>query len=492
MAFTRRALARGALGPLAGLRLFSQQVQPQAHTPKADVSQKDLRKNQLFLDDTWIEGTERLERIWEQAEIFPEPVLRPEAPWEGYQIVISGSVFRIGSEWRMYYMTYNRPDPMRLCMVTSSDGMRWERPKLGRYEYAGNKANNIVYMPPGEQSFTAATICHDPLDPNRPFKMYYAAGGGLPTGEFVAFSQDGIGWQPHPTAVLTTTGDQTNLMASRDHRGKYVAFLRHKYMLQTHRARTIWRSESDDFLRWTEPELILQPDLLDGANTELYGMAGFPYSDMYLGLVERWKGNPDVFEIQLAWSHDARQWHRPQVRSPFIAPRFAWNERWTSSVNTPPVRVGNTLRFYFGGRSRAHGQEVGQTYGAVGMAVTVVDRFAAIHGDLKEGRLVTRPMTWPGGDLIVNCNYTRYPEGFYNAGGGTIEVEVRDENNQPVEGLSDDKRAKHNMLTPFPWRAEEKPVSWPGGKSIRELAGKRIRLVFLLRDSRLYSFRAQA
>jgi hypothetical protein len=51
------------------------------------------------------------------------------------------------------------------------------------------------------------------------------------------------------------------------------------------------------------------------------------------------------------------------------------------------------LRFYFGGRSRAHGQELGQVYGAVGMATVVIDRFAAFRADYKEGRLVTRPLT---------------------------------------------------------------------------------------------------
>ncbi|MCX6622140.1 MAG: hypothetical protein NTY38_13950 [Acidobacteria bacterium] len=484
---------RQAMAALTALPCLGGPNQAQTPSAAAPTATRDLRRSQLFLDDTWIEETHRLERIWEAAEIFPEPMLRPETAWEGYQIVISGSVLRIGDEWRMYYTTYKRPDPMRVCMVTSTDGMRWERPKLGRIEYAGNKANNIVYMPPGGQTFTAATICHDPGDAARPFKMmYYAAGGNYPTGEFVAFSRDGLEWQTHPGPVLTTTGDQTNLMATRDPSGKYLAFLRHKMMLQTHRARCIWRTESDDFLQWTEPELILEPDLFDGANTELYGMAGFPYSDMYLGLVERWKGNPDEFEIQLAWSHDSRRWHRPAVRKPFISARFPWNERWSSSVNTAPLRVGNSLRFYFGGRSRAHGRELGQVYGAVGMAVIGVDRFAAIHGDFKEGQLISRPMTWPGGELILNCNYTRYPDGFYNGGGGTIEVEVRDENNLPVEGYSEDQRAKHNKLTPFPWKEEEKPVEWPSKRLMNELAGRRIRLVFLLRDSRLYSFRARA
>ena len=490
---TRRAFCGTSVAGAAALAAFAGGPQTQARTFAADPDTKDLRQSQLFLDDTWIEETYRLERSWESAEIFPEPVLRPETRIDGYQIVISGSVFRLGNDWRMYYMTYNRPDPMRLCMAVSSDGMRWERPKLGRVEYAGNKDNNIVWHPPADQSFTSATVCHDPADAKAPFKlMYYGAAGGKPTGTYVAFSADGIDWQLRPEPVLLTTGDQTNLMSGRDHKGKFVAFLRHKLMLQQHRARTIWRTESDDFVNWSEPQSILRPDLQEDPNTELYGFAGFRYSDMYLSLVERWRGNPDVFEIQPAWSHDGIQWHRPADRKPFIGPQFPWNERWNSSVNTAPVRVGNTLRFYFGGRSRAHGRELGQVYGAVGMAVITVDRFAAIRADFKEGQLITRGMTWPGGDLLLNCNHTRYSQGFYNGGGGSIEVEVRDENNVPIPRFSGDQRAKFNNLSPFPWRDEQKPVRWANDLSLRELAGKRIRLVFLLRDSRLYSFRASA
>ena len=43
----------------------------------------DLTKSQLFLDDTWIEDQAMLTRVWHAAEIYPEPVLRPETPWEG-------------------------------------------------------------------------------------------------------------------------------------------------------------------------------------------------------------------------------------------------------------------------------------------------------------------------------------------------------------------------------------------------------------------------
>jgi hypothetical protein len=456
---------------------------------RADAGKQDLHASQLFLDDTWIEETYRLERTWESAEIYPEPVLKPEAPWEGHQLTMFGSVFRHQNEWRMYYQTYNRPAQSLYCLAYSHDGVHWERPNLGLFDFQGSKANNIVFAPgPGEEN-DGPTVCYDPQDSKAPYKMMYYGYGKLERGEYVAFSKDGIVWEHQPGPVLNT-GDRTNLMASRDRQDKFVAYMRHKNMMALHRARSVWRIESDDFLHWTEPESVLRQDLLEDSNTELYGMAVFPYSDLYLGMLERWHDNPDVIEVQLAWSYDGREWHRPEKRGAFIGPTFPWNKAWNSCANTPPIRVGNQLMFYFGGRSGAHGREFPQSYGAIGLASLPVDRFAAIRSDFKEGLLLTRPILWPGGDLILNSTNGRYPRAHPTSGSGKLLVEVRDEANQPVAGFGGDQKADFSVPSPGPWQKEDLRVQWPNGRSLKDLAGRRIRLAFLMQDSRLYSFRA--
>ncbi len=477
---------RTFIGAGAGLIGFSSAQGPSAAPPfpTGAIPTADLYQSQLFLDDTWIESASRLERVWEAAELFPEPVLRPEAPWEGRQVVLYGSVFRLAGEWRMYYMTYNPPLPSWYCLATSRDGIRWERPNLGRVEFQGSKANNIVWAPGEGERHDGPSLCHDPEDTARPFKMmvHIFSDTKKPAGQYVAFSRDGIDWTTHPTAVLTSTGDRTNLLSGRDHRGKFVAYLRHRDMMKTQRARTIWWSESEDFFRWSEPELLLKPDWLDDANTELYGMCGFRHAGLYLGLLERWYGNPDVVEVQVAWSRDGRQWQRPEKRSAFIEPRFPWNRRWNSCAGTPPIREGNQLWFYFGGRSAAHGKENPQSYGAVGLATLTADRFAAIRADFKEGELLTRPMLWPEGDLVLNATLQRYPQSHPSSGGGRISIEVRDESNRPLEAWSGSRRAEHTSSRPGA------KVVWPEGRSLREMAGRQIRLAFLLQDARLYSF----
>lgn len=458
-----------------------------------DPASKDLTQRQLFLDDTWIEHAHRLERTWEPAMQRPEPVLRPEAPWESNQIVLSGSVFRLGREWRMYYRVYNPPTPPLCCMAVSNDGLRWERPKLGLFSFQGSKANNIIFAH-GKQgeSNDGLTFCHDPQDTKRPFKlMYYAHGGTLQSGEYVGFSQDGINWTHNPEPVLTNTGDRTFLLDGRDHREKYVAYLRHTGMRKRFRARTIWQSESDDFLKWTEPKPVLEPDLLDDPNAELYGMPVFRYSDLYLGMLEQWYGDPDKIEVQLAWSHNGTDWMRPEKRSSFIGAAFPWNQRWNSVANTPPIEMGNQLWFYYGGRSAAHWAELPQSYGAIGLATTYIDRFAAIQAGFREGELLTKPMVWPGGELALCCTPARNTKGHAGDGGGAISVELRAEDNTGIPGYSGTASAFHNVVSPERWSNRMPIVRWPGAPGMDALKGKRIRLAFLLRDARLYSFHSR-
>jgi hypothetical protein len=480
-----------AAGMAALVRLHAAEAPARPRVIAADRNTRDLRYSQLFLDDTWIEDTTRLKRMWNSAEILPEPVLRPEAPWEGTQIVMYGSVFKLNDEWRMYYGTYNPPQPSLFCLATSDDGIHWVRPKLNLVNFRGSKANNILWAPEAGEKQDCPTVCHDPQDLAAPFKMmYYASHGSQTAGEYVAFSKDGIVWKPQALPVLTNTGDRTNLMGTRDRAGKFVAYLRHRDMMKLYGARCVWRSESSDFLKWTDPELILRQDLLDDPNTELYGMTGFPYADLYLGMVERWRDNPDVIEVQLAWSHDGKQWQRPLERSTFISASFPWNKAWNTCASNAPIQLGNELLIYFGGRSGAHGKEFPRSYGAIGLATIVADRFAAIQADFVEGRLITRSMRWPGGDLVLNCSNTRYPESHPNSKGGSIRVEIWDADQRPIPEFSGENGAEHNVISPQSGQSKPRPVRWRGDRSLREMTGRTIRPVFFLRDARLFSFRA--
>ena len=255
---------------------------------RQDVLQRDLTKSQLFLDDTWIDDQQMLTRLWHPAQLYPEPVLRPEAPWEGTSVTSHSTVLRVGDRWRMYYRTFAPDHGGFLCVAESTDGLRWERPALGIHEYKGSTANNIVMT-----DMKCASVMYDPEDEAAPFKgLVFLPHGGI-TG---ATSRDGYHWTVMEGRFLPRrlVGD-VHYLWSQKVDGKYI--ITHKtFMPGMERAeRCVAISESEDFRTFGETRLILRSDLIDPADIQYHGMVGFPYADLYLGLAEHWFNVPNHF-----------------------------------------------------------------------------------------------------------------------------------------------------------------------------------------------------
>ena len=100
-----------------------------------DNRERDLTKSQLFLDDTWVDDQSMLTRLWHKPYIFPEPVMRPEMPWEGTALALYGTVLKIGENWRMYYTARSPDSRAAMCVADSTDGFHWTRPNLGVHEF---------------------------------------------------------------------------------------------------------------------------------------------------------------------------------------------------------------------------------------------------------------------------------------------------------------------------------------------------------------------
>ena len=54
----------------------------------------DLKPNvpQFFFDDALIAHSQRLTRRWMQAKVYPDPMIRPDKPWEGRCLKLYGTV----------------------------------------------------------------------------------------------------------------------------------------------------------------------------------------------------------------------------------------------------------------------------------------------------------------------------------------------------------------------------------------------------------------
>ena len=442
---------------------------------------QDLTKSQLFLDDTWVEDQKMLTRVWHKADIFPEPILKPETPWEGINLLMYGTVFRFGDKYRMYYSTGKRGEPSAMCVAESDDGLKWHRPTVGLFEYQGSKNNNIVMSP-----VNCPSVCYDPEDEAAPFKMITVALGGI----HGATSKDGFRWSElHGPIIPKPPSSDVQYIWFSKVDGKYI--VTHKTPGGLAR-RSVAIAESKDFRIFSESRLIITSDLIDPPDTEYHGMVGFPYADIYMGLAERWVNVPNHIELMLAWSHDRKKWHLPPSREAIIGPTYPWNQGWNTASSAGPIKVGNQLNIYFNGQSGSHYHVKGgpNKYQVIGLASITEDRFASITAGFMEGQLVTKTMTWPGGDLLINASTTRNIDGYPLDGGGAMSITLLDGDGNSVDGFSGEDRAIFDGNIPTRLAVDPATIRWPGDRSLNDLAGRSIKLVFHMRDSHLYSFRS--
>ena len=99
----------------------------------------------------------------------------------------------------------------------------------------------------------------------------------------MAFSADGLRWQwPDDVKALTgqMVGDTHNNWFWDERTQRYVAFTR-----MWDPTRVVARMESDDFLHWTDPEIVLRPEPDEIEKYQPYAMPVMPYRDLYIGMV---------------------------------------------------------------------------------------------------------------------------------------------------------------------------------------------------------------
>jgi len=452
-----------------------------------------LNTPQYFFDDTLIAHQQRLVRRWLPAKVFPEPVIVPDKPWEGRMLVLFGTIIEGADGYRMYYCDFSPTVRLpQMLVATSQDGLHWNKPELGVIPINGDSRNNIVLA--ADKTFDSPSIVLDPDDATSPYKMIVFQQGdndvswGDTYGMYAYTSADGLHWTK-PECPVLKAGDRSNLLPNKEN-GKFILYTRHPRMMQEQGARAIYRSESDDFTNWTEPELVLAPDLFDAPDVEYYGMSVFQRHGWYFGLLEYWKSDIDTIETHLVVSRDGKEWLRNPLREPFIAPTYDWNRTWTSCASNGPIILKEQMVFYFGGRFAGHHYDTAQQHGVIGYASLPLDRFCALEGTWK-GLLVTQPIRWPGGDLVVNADTRQSYQSHPGSHTGQINVEVLDADGTPLPEWSGERQGGFSGNTHSRARFGNEKVAWPSERSMDELRGRDIRLRFHLSHARLFTIEAR-
>ena len=458
----------------------------------------DLTRTQLFLDDALIESAYRLQRRVHPPRMLPEPVLRPERPWEYRAVILFGTVLRQPDtgELHMYYQTFGKEGRTTVgtyvCLATSTDGLDWRRPSLGCVPFEGSTDNNIILAPPASDGhIDSPSVVYDPDDPDpqRRYKLACFATSPKQPGMYVAFSADGLKWRWHDQPV-NRAGDRSNLMPARLN-GKFVQFNRHAAMMEyDHRYGTGGRScsisTSDDFLNWTEPKLVLAPDLGDPAELQFYVMAGFPYHDQYIGWVQRLWGGTDTLDLELLSSRDGLTWQRLSGRQAFIplGAKGLWYDTWVDLPSSPPLDVNGELYWYVSGRAQGHGYGEPLPYGAIGVASQRAHTMVSLSAGLWPAQLTTKPIRWPGGDLWLQYSG---PADSYHLPVGDMSVRVLDADGTAIAGYDDNPSMHTPGRNDYLWHR----VRWQNDqRSLDALAGQTIKLQIRYTEAALYALKA--
>ncbi|WP_426502447.1 hypothetical protein ACPPVO_32965 [Dactylosporangium sp. McL0621] len=443
---------------------------------------------ELFTDDYRIESAVDVGRKVHPAVKRGAPVIVPDKPWETsdyiYGSVVTGSP---GAAYKMWYTCYNATLAYLLCYATSTDGVTWTKPNLGRYTFEGSTANNIV----GDKG---GTVVYDPAatDANRRYKMltFIAADATHATlGYYAFFSPDGIAWTQYGTTPVLPYGDVSNVVYDAP-QGRFIATTKQRTVdisaSPGTNDRMAFVSTSTDFVTWTAPRLAVEGDYRDdeaargagGLEAQVYGMPVYPYEGVYLALPWMFTitdagangagGGPIVPQLATSRDQDLLRWSRP-ARDPVLplGDQGAWDDSMIFTSSTLQT-TASTVSVYYGGFNVDHGGGPGQS-ARIGLATWRRDGFVSLRnaGD-EPGTVTTRPVTYTGSTLHLNTDVFT---------GGSVKVEVLNASGTVV--------ATSNPVTGDQLDAT---ATWASGVSLASLAGQQVRFRFTVDGADLYSY----
>ena len=369
--------------------------------------------------------------------------------------------------------------------ATSQDGVEWHKPKLNLVDYEGSTANNMVgpdmYNPEG---FSVLFEPHDP-DPARKYKAFYwdhgygplimhkgqeIYGSGPKDGMHVAFSPDGTHWRPYEKNPVMKLGSDTGQVVLYDPDiERYVAYGRFGAG-----GRKVARSESKDFIHWSKPVLVLQPDAKDGPNTQFYGISIDLYEGIYVGLLWMFwieEGNVGRIDFQLCHSRDGKSWIRDPQRRVFLpnGPEGSWDSLDMRAACRSVV-VEDRILIYYAGSAAKHGKGGETNVGMdVGLATLRRDGWVSLDAGNAVGTLTTKTFVHPGGTLHLNADTSQ----------GAVIAQIQDAAGQALPGYD---RGELQATDAISARVEFSAAEREG------LAGRPVKLQFMMKNAKLFSF----
>jgi len=359
----------------------------------------------------------------------------------------------------------------------STDGIRWEKLRLGLIEFQGSKENNLVWSGPGNNMAPF-------LDgrPDVPAEERYKAIVRT-RSVFALASPDGLRWRMMQEEPILTEGpfDSHNVAFWDPWREEYVVYARGVAGEGDFKGGVRWirRATSGDFLHWTP---LVSIDAGDAPFEHLYTNACVPYErapGTYLmfpsrfvperGPIPDWPYGSGLSDIVFMSSRDGLRFDRSFMEA-FVRPGLDpgnWHERALymerGILQTSPTELS------------LYGMENWRLPSVcIRRFALRTDGFVSVCAGYAGGEFTTRPFVFEGDELELN---------YATSAVGSVRVEIQDAEGHPQPGFGLD-------ACPELFGDEVAgTVRWEGDADLRALAGTPVRLRFVLKDADLFAFR---
>jgi hypothetical protein len=370
------------------------------------------------------------------------------------------------------------------CYAESRDGHEWTFPSLGLFEIDGSRDNNVILadQSPFSHNFSPFLDARPGVAPAERFKALAGHPGYArkekAEGLHAFVSADGRVWKkagdkpaiPYDK-VWSHAFDSQNVAFWSDVEQQYVCYFR-TWATPHGSLRTVSRTTSKDFVNWSKP-VPMDPNL---PGEHLYTSQTHPYfrsPHIYIALPTRYMagrvganktdamlGSTDV--LFMTTRAGMTSYDRTFAEA-FIRPGLD-PTRWGSRSNYVALNVVPT------------GDAEMSIYHAMsGHRYTLrTDGFISLNSGLKEGELVTKPLTFDGGTLVVN---------YSTSAAGSLRVEIQQPDGTPIPEFS-----LENCQTHVGDKIDGH-ISWQGKPDLKAWSGKPVRLRFVTKECDLYSFR---
>ena len=456
-------------------------------------------RRELFVDHFLIDQAKDVELVLHHPR-DEGPVLNFDNAWEG---LFCGycTVIKDGDLYRLYY----RGKPVAgkdgdenesTCYAESKDGIHWARPELSQFTILGHKNNNVVLAnaAPFTHNFSPMLDTRPDVSADRRFK---ALAGTMAGGGLVAWvSGDGIQWEklqerpviPKEMVPFRYMFDSQNVAFWSQEEKRYLCYFR----VFEGKIRRICRSESDDFIHWSKPKLMEYQHGGEQAPIEhLYTNqthAYFRAPHIYVSTAARFMPgrqvlteaqakeinvNPGYFKDTsdsiFMTTRGGAVYDRTFLSS-FIRPGIG-AKNWVSRTNYPALNVVQTGPAEM---SVYTNQDYAQPSAHLRRYSLRLDGFASVHADYAGGEFVTKPLKFSGKELAIN---------FSTSAAGGLKIEIQDEGGKAMPGfaLKDAREQIGNEI--------DRVISWNAGSDVSSLAGKPVRLRFVMKDADIFALK---